>query len=168
MGRINKLPIGLLSALESKTDGRYPDSLSEEVRAILDLTELYLANRLAPFTTAPQNIAPGNGAFFEVPDDELLILVTATLNVTFGTAADSIAGWWGIERHPFRGSLSGQRLLGQVITATPHTVMRSSLVLPQYLILTSGMRLVWFTDGGSIAGPNPTASITGNAYVLTV
>ena len=92
MGRINKLPIGLLSALESKTDGRYPDSLSEEVRAILDLTELYLANRLAPFTTAPQNIAPGSGAFFEVPDDELLILVTATLNVTFGTAGDSIAG----------------------------------------------------------------------------
>lgn len=93
MGYINRLPRGLLSFVDSKTQGVNPASLTEEVQAILDLEPFYRS--IARYETfAATNSAATGSAYaisVAVPNDEVWLLHSATIRL-LGNGATAATG----------------------------------------------------------------------------
>lgn len=86
MGAINRVPLGLLSLLDSQTQGKYPDSFGELIAPTFDMAQLLAASRR--YETA-SNVSGGvgsisnNNASVFVPNGEVWLV----RNITSGAFA---------------------------------------------------------------------------------
>lgn len=79
-GKINRVPLGLLDLLQSKTDGMNPGLLADSVAGVIDIEEFYLGQRLSHefFTFATS--AVGVSGSLQVTDGETWVLWGISLN----------------------------------------------------------------------------------------
>lgn len=89
MSRINRLPLGLLDYLGSKTQGDNPSEFLQEVRPTLNLTPFLLAERLEHKFNRREESVTANSDFFTVPSGQAWLLQGAFYrqNVAFNNNA---------------------------------------------------------------------------------
>lgn len=74
MGVINRVPLGLLDLLQSKTDGRNPGDMSDQVVPTIDIEPYYLASRASFEFFVVSTTAVGAIANIDVNDSEVWFL----------------------------------------------------------------------------------------------
>lgn len=96
-GRINELPLGLLSFFGIKTGGRYPASLGSELAVSLELFQLYAAQKKRYLTGGLSGIAATGFATpspisFAVPNAAVWVVTAYRARVTTGVG---VTAFWG-------------------------------------------------------------------------
>lgn len=94
MGNINRVPKGLLSLLDSQTQGKNPDTMSDTVSPVYDMGPSWLLSKgyeIVTFSSAPVVAVGGYAQGFTVPDGELWAVYQVTTRVVNLDAFDSHA-----------------------------------------------------------------------------
>lgn len=89
MGAINRLPQGLLSYLDTQTQGVNPAFLAEQVAPTVDLEPFYrgLVRYGIENAVAGPVVGPGTSAGIFVPNDQLWLIYSATAEITHTAGA---------------------------------------------------------------------------------
>jgi len=81
MGNINRVPLGLLSLLDSQTQGQAPATMTDDVQASFDLGAFWLNSRGMEIIQVPQapavTAAGQSTTFATVPEGEIWCVVSA-------------------------------------------------------------------------------------------
>ena len=100
MGKINRIPLGLLDLLSSKTDGRTPQEMSDIVAGVIDLEKYYLSERLShEFFTFSAAAITSNGSI-QIPGGESWAIRSIQIQYQALLAADDLAIHMTAERLP--------------------------------------------------------------------
>jgi hypothetical protein len=137
--KIQRVPTGLIDFLNLRSQGETPDELSRIVRPVLDISELYQADKHEA-VTAPCALNDGTIDTLQVPNDQLwLLLAVGIIRDAAATPAELRYGFtWAVERIAGAG-LNGAPFhtanLTFPLSAGPTTRLAYSYLLPRPFLL---------------------------------
>lgn len=170
--KLNRLPEGLLSFFDIKSMGQYPQMLSDELKPTIDLFRFYADQAaeegifvIVPFAAANAghgsvpitsaqwaaggltNFANAGGAATTVPDNEVWIVLEATIRWEFSATAGQEAQATLVAINPAAGPAIGQIICDVVqgfttSAAAPQRAGQSVQSEPQFLLPGTSIR-VW-------------------------
>lgn len=155
MGAINRLPNGLLSYVDTKTQGQNPAFLGEQVSPVLDMEPFYRS--LARYEMqVSQNVAAGPNSYTNivaVPNDEVWLLHAASVEFanTVGPNATNVWASCNLWTGP-QASISLLNTSGAVsgITVTTGEQVYFSGIFARPVVASPGWNIaVWM---GNFAG----------------
>lgn len=144
MSQINRVPQGLQDLLLSKSFGKNPNELLQQVQPGVDLTRFWIVDRLTELRPATHTvIANGIQTAIEIPEGEAWIPINWSSTMTLQTAAD-VANWsMYIRNMPNKDPATTAALTAVVawrdlVTAalTPET-FRAAYTFPQFYLFPS-------------------------------
>jgi len=139
--RIQRIPLGLLSLLDSKsTLGKTPVDLSEIVAGVLNLEPYYLANALTAINV-PANVQnSGDVCSTNVPEGEAWRLVGLSALASFTAAATLHLS---LAIRPVSAGFEVPVLrIGPEAVATATAIVHQGILLPEPLVLAPGSQIL--------------------------
>lgn len=105
MGKINRIPKGLLDLLSSKSDGRNPQELADSVAPTIDLSPFYLNEKIghAFGTFVAGNV--GDSGTIEIPSGEIWLLFAVDIEWTSAVANKTLDLTFNVEEIPSAASI---------------------------------------------------------------
>lgn len=80
MGNVNRYPVGLLSLLDTQTQGVAPDTLGQTIQAVIEMSPWHMASQgVVSSVTSETLLALGIGSGITVPDNEMWWLIAASV-----------------------------------------------------------------------------------------
>ena len=142
MGRINRVPLGLLDLLQSKTDGVNPGDLSEVVVGTIDLGEFYFSERIAHEFFQYTSAAIDDNNSITVPAGENWILWAIDVTYINGVLTDVQDVGVALERFPSAPSvLQAVDIFntGDMVTTVAGQTSTRSEIFERPIFIPSGM-----------------------------
>lgn len=168
---VQRIPSGLQSILGLLGTGDTPHFLGQELRSVLETTDLYLSDRIRMASAATTVNIASTGAFLfgsstgvmACPSGEIRFVYGLSVTSAAMTAGATIRGMLGFQRT--FATPSQTQLLGPPVTVAPAEIVATGVWWERPLIMRPGDQPLWYNQ--SVAGA-PAIPATGWLWYVPI